>query len=328
MKKVWVFITACLLSGSCATSPEMKSFKGVITDATMNTITIVKSGNDTLPFSTMNADRTKARGLLVGDSLEVFYSGKYKPGMEASKIVLIARYLVGGNRDAHGCLTSAGYTWSEVQQNCVRLWEKGIRLEAVDGSRRSIYVLFSPDSLRAELFASDNEVREILDRRALPSGGHVWNVEDDDTKNLRYEEGCWTISQRGKLLYKQEKSDNDVTLGQWEELRYEGVLPAADCRGIKYQLSIRHREHSGDGSFLLTLTYLEAENGKDAVFTYTGSRNTQRGIPADKDATVWQLVSEKGEVFNFLYEDENTLTLLNGDFEKAASGLDYTLKRI
>ncbi|AIY44137.1 Subtilisin-like serine protease [Collimonas arenae] len=30
----------------------------------------------------------------------------------------------GSDRDAHGCIPSAGYQWDEAQQQCVRPWEK------------------------------------------------------------------------------------------------------------------------------------------------------------------------------------------------------------
>lgn len=30
---------------------------------------------------------------------------------------------IGGNRDAHGCLVAAGYTWCERERACVRPWE-------------------------------------------------------------------------------------------------------------------------------------------------------------------------------------------------------------
>ena len=33
------------------------------------------------------------------------------------------RTLVGADRDAHGCIGSAGYSWSETLQQCVRPWE-------------------------------------------------------------------------------------------------------------------------------------------------------------------------------------------------------------
>ena len=60
-----------------------------------------------------------------------------------------------------------------------------------------------PPSLQVELFFSDDRPSEILDRRSLPSGGYAWNVEDDDTKNVRLENDKWTISQRGNLIYQQ-----------------------------------------------------------------------------------------------------------------------------
>ena len=32
--------------------------------------------------------------------------------------------LVGNDRDAHGCIGSAGYTWCELKQKCLRSWEE------------------------------------------------------------------------------------------------------------------------------------------------------------------------------------------------------------
>ena len=37
--------------------------------------------------------------------------------------------MVGGDRDPHGCIGSAGYTWSELRQTCLRLFEDGVRLD-------------------------------------------------------------------------------------------------------------------------------------------------------------------------------------------------------
>lgn len=34
--------------------------------------------------------------------------------------------LVGNDRDQHGCIGSAGYTWSEPKQKCVRPWEESV----------------------------------------------------------------------------------------------------------------------------------------------------------------------------------------------------------
>jgi len=32
--------------------------------------------------------------------------------------------LVGGDKDAHGCIPSAGYTWCAPKQKCLRTWEE------------------------------------------------------------------------------------------------------------------------------------------------------------------------------------------------------------
>ena len=193
--------TLCLMVGC---SSKVSSSKGIVSDATMNTVTIVTDKNDTLSFSTMDANKEEVNGLLLNDTLEVFYTGKYTPGMPATKLVQYPQSpLVGGDRDEHGCIGSAGYVWCEVQKDCIRLFEKGIRTEAVDGSDASAFIVFSPDSTQLELFFSNNQPNEILERRGLPSGGYAWNVEDDDTKNVRLIDGLWTISQRDKLIYTQ-----------------------------------------------------------------------------------------------------------------------------
>ena len=102
--------------------------------------------------------------------------------------------MIGGDKDEHGCIASAGYTWSEVQ--------KGVRLTSVKDERNTLYIVFSPDSSRVELFFSEEDIpNEILDRRSLPSGGYVWTMEDDDTKNGRLENDKWTVSRRGELVY-------------------------------------------------------------------------------------------------------------------------------
>jgi hypothetical protein len=35
-----------------------------------------------------------------------------------------SRQLVGGDRDVHGCIPSAGYSWCEAEQKCLRIWEE------------------------------------------------------------------------------------------------------------------------------------------------------------------------------------------------------------
>ena len=38
--------------------------------------------------------------------------------------------IVGNDSDAHGCIASAGYTWCEPLQQCIRPWETNCTLDA------------------------------------------------------------------------------------------------------------------------------------------------------------------------------------------------------
>ena len=33
--------------------------------------------------------------------------------------------IIGGQRDEHGCLIPAGYSWCQSKQKCLRIWEEG-----------------------------------------------------------------------------------------------------------------------------------------------------------------------------------------------------------
>lgn len=39
--------------------------------------------------------------------------------------------LAGGDRDAHGCMASAGYLYSALRKECIRIFEKGVALDPV-----------------------------------------------------------------------------------------------------------------------------------------------------------------------------------------------------
>ena len=94
----------------------------MIDRAADNTLTLVTGQDDTLIFSTPGAD-TLARL----DSATVFWRGSYTAGMEIERIEITPGGMPGSDRDAHGCIGSAGYIWSEVRQDCIRLFEQGIR---------------------------------------------------------------------------------------------------------------------------------------------------------------------------------------------------------
>ena len=93
---------------------------------------------------------------------------------------------LGGDRDAHGCIGSAGYVWSEVLSACIRPWEAGVKLlpaiKPTDGSAvLAAYVVKKDDDV--EVFVPDVEGGRKLhkvveewagDRMLLEPRGSGW----------------------------------------------------------------------------------------------------------------------------------------------------------
>jgi hypothetical protein len=48
----------------------------------------------------------------------------YQPASDVSPSPVVSPQVIGGDRDEHGCLIAAGYSWCEEQQKCLRTWEE------------------------------------------------------------------------------------------------------------------------------------------------------------------------------------------------------------
>ena len=86
-----------------------------------------------------------------------------------------AESLCGGDRDSHGCIGSAGYQWSEVRQDCIRLWEAGVELDSIkiEDAWYGVYGVFDTDSSKVELFYPNKEKSIILEKNQ-----NNWNGKD------------------------------------------------------------------------------------------------------------------------------------------------------
>jgi len=55
--------------------------------------------------------------------------------------------LIGGDKDAHGCIGSAGYTWCEVKNKCLRVWEEKCEVTPIAAENMIVKVYFgTPNS--------------------------------------------------------------------------------------------------------------------------------------------------------------------------------------
>ena len=77
---------------SCG-SHAPRQFAGTITDGTMNTVTVrALADGKTITFSTMDADKTAAEGMLVGAPVLVDYEGGLQKSPVATKVVTDVTY--------------------------------------------------------------------------------------------------------------------------------------------------------------------------------------------------------------------------------------------
>lgn len=97
-----------------------------------------------------------------------------------------AASIVGADSDAHGCKASAGYTWSQVQAKCLRLFESGKRLnfmadgaqaESAQAEGLAAYVVFDKAESRAEVFLPGEKTPLLLESRGI-EGAQVWEAGD------------------------------------------------------------------------------------------------------------------------------------------------------
>ncbi len=89
--------------------------------------------------------------------------------------------VLGGDRDVHGCIGSAGYTYSQLRNNCIQTFNQKIKLKEVksDKSYTSMTaVIFNKSMTKAEVFIPDGVAKSIiLDKQGKAkiwkSGAHV-----------------------------------------------------------------------------------------------------------------------------------------------------------
>jgi len=108
----------------------------------------------------------------------------------------------GGDRDAHGCIGSAGYQWSALKEKCIRLFEDGIRLdpkaEGLDQTTVAYIVFKSIDEdAKVELFVP-TEKSVLLPKVGKDDAG-TWKNKKYVLKQWR---GMYSLEDdKGKLLY-------------------------------------------------------------------------------------------------------------------------------
>ncbi len=122
-----------------------------------------------------------------------------KKGLKVPKTEPKTETAVGADSDAHGCKASAGYTWSVIKNNCIRIFE-GTLLESSEENvveegkkyKSAAYVIFEGN--KAELFLGYQEESIILERK---SEGDSW--KKDDLELIPWK--GYVLKKGGKIIY-------------------------------------------------------------------------------------------------------------------------------
>jgi hypothetical protein len=96
----------------------------------------------------------------------------------------------GSDKDEHGCIGSAGYTWSVVRKECIRIFEAGTRLnptDAVADKTASAFVVFDKYEGKAEVYIPGQPGSVILEYGKKNS--EIWFNDD------------WYLGKTGKGLF-------------------------------------------------------------------------------------------------------------------------------
>lgn len=107
---------------------------------------------------------------------------------------------------------------------------------------------------------------------------------------------------------------------------YRGLLPAADCAGIDYILTLNDSIAGADTLFALRMVYIEGDNnGGDITFD---SRGRQQQFELDTKRG-YRLMPDDGDVATYLViENDSTLRMADSTLNCIDSPFNYKLIRI
>jgi hypothetical protein len=112
--------------------------------------------------------------------------------------------MVGNDSDEHGCKGSAGYQWSVVKNDCVQVFETGLRLDPQDKALNqtlSAFAIFANSEAEeqgdVEVFVPSTNGSTIL----KPVKGEEAGAWANDTLKLSQWKGQYLLEKKGKLQY-------------------------------------------------------------------------------------------------------------------------------
>jgi hypothetical protein len=82
---------------------------------------------------------------------------------------------IGGNRDSHGCLTGAGYSWCELGSSCVKYWELANCFETKSGKKFAREFNNFTDSYALDTNNNSQPNKAIAAKKLCNPDNNFWN---------------------------------------------------------------------------------------------------------------------------------------------------------
>ncbi len=113
--------------------------------------------------------------------------------------ITIAQTKTGADRDKHGCIPSAGFTYSQIKKECIQIFNEDIRLTEVKPKKSytaMAAVIFSKDHKKAEVFLPDFSAGQIFLRTGTKNN-YSWKKGSYVLSNRK----GYEIRKNKKLIY-------------------------------------------------------------------------------------------------------------------------------
>ncbi|CAD0219455.1 hypothetical protein KYG33_06605 [Chryseobacterium sp. D764] len=112
--------------------------------------------------------------------------------------------VLGGDRDVHGCIGSAGYTYSQLKNNCIKTFNQKIKLKEVNSDKSytsMTAIIFTKDMKKAEVFIPDGAAKSIILNKE--GKGKIWKSGDyiKDSYVLTPYKKSYQIKKNDEIIY-------------------------------------------------------------------------------------------------------------------------------
>lgn len=183
-----------------------------------------------------------------------------------NKTSLTTTSLIGGDKDEHGCLIGAGYTWCEEKNKCLRTWEEPCEVtESASAVEEDLRAYTSEDAKISFVYPADWTINEQYE-------GVTSNFIDinSDSMSIRIEYG--EIGGRGgpcvkrMITYKGNVADDKLSLVRENDVLSEDTNEYCGMEELKgYAFMVEQFTHGDKGYFIYSIDSEDTAGTEEAI---------------------------------------------------------------